>query len=411
MTGLRQYWWCLIVPVVLVGGAVSVLSPAGTPKAVARAHDASQGGLNLQPVQVEAAGGGHAAASAQAQEAPHSPAVGSHTGRQAPKAAQLVRTTVGQGVSALPAGQHLQAVAVTPVTYAVALSQDAVLPGPAYTVRGFSYTSPGAKEVVLLLHGFSFGYREWDFPAVSPDPQNPYTYSTARYLAAHGTDAIAIDQLGVGSSDRPDFVDALQLTIPAYASMTHQIVQSLRAHYTKVVTVGASSGGEIASLEAGRYRDVDGIVDAGFCDLPLFSADLVTKELGPTIDGLTQPYVYFGGTTQGRDGLEYNTGDADPAVIAKDDTFIEPIAASTLHTIELQPAKAFDPLVNVPVLVAFGGQDPVWLPACSAPAQAMLYLSSPSVSTFVLPGAGHNLTHHLNAGAFESELFGWLKDH
>src|SRR4029077_21110885 len=126
-----------------------------------------------------------------------------------------------------PGGPHLAPVAVTPVSYAVALSQDALLAGPAYTVRGFSYTSPGAREVALLLHGFSFGYREWDLPAASPDLQNPYTYSTARYLAAHGIDAVAIDELGIGSSDHPTFLDALQLTVPAYAAMTLQIVQSL----------------------------------------------------------------------------------------------------------------------------------------------------------------------------------------
>ena len=120
--------------------------------------------------------------------------------------------------------------------------------------------------------------------------------------------------------------------------------------------------------------------------------------------------MYFGGTTEGRDGLEYNLGDADAAVIAQDDTMIEPIPSAELRTLQLQPGKVFDPLVNVPVLVAFGQQDAFWLPACQT-AQAMLYLSSPSVSTFVLPGASHNLMQHRNAGAFESELVRWLKDH
>src|SRR5437870_3463367 len=258
MTGLRQCWWYLIVPVLLMAGALSVLSPAGTPNAAATAPGAPHGGLSLHPSQVELAGGTQVAAPVQTQKAALLAAVASPQGRHASEFSRPLRPADRRDVSTLQAGPHLEPVAVTPVSYAVALSQDALLPGSAYTVRGFSYTSPGAREVMLLLHGFSFGYREWDFPAASPDPQNPYTYSTARYLAAHGIDAIAIDQLGVGSSDRPAFLDALQLTIPAYASMTHQIVQSLRSHYAKIVIVGASSGGEIASFEAGRYRDVDG---------------------------------------------------------------------------------------------------------------------------------------------------------
>jgi pimeloyl-ACP methyl ester carboxylesterase len=300
--------------------------------------------------------------------------------------------------------------AVTPVSYAVTLSQDALLPGSTSTMRGFSYNSPGAREVVLFLHGFSFDYREWDFPAPSPDPQNPYTYSTARYLAAHGIDAVAVDLPGVGSSDHPSGLDALQLTVPAYASMAHQIVQSLRSHYEKVVTVGASSGGEIANVEAGRYRDVDGTVDLSFCDLPVFSAQIVVDNLGPTLAGLVQPYVDWEGTTAARDRMVYNFENTDPAVVTQSDALVQPVSSAELHTVEAQPGRALDPLVNVPVLVAFGQQDAAWLPACQT-AQAALYLSSPSVTTFILPGAGHALMLHRNAGAFEAELLGWLKQH
>jgi pimeloyl-ACP methyl ester carboxylesterase len=76
--------------------------------------------------------------------------------------------------------------------------------------------------------------------------------------------------------------------------------------------------------------------------------------------------------------------------------------------VEAQRGRARAPLVNVPVLVAFGQQDAAWLPLCQT-AQAGLYLSSPSVTTFILPGAGHALMLHRNAGAFEAELLGWLK--
>jgi pimeloyl-ACP methyl ester carboxylesterase len=299
---------------------------------------------------------------------------------------------------------------VSPASYTVTLSQDALVPGSQYTVRGFSYTSPGAHEVVLLLHAFSLGYQLWDFPTPSSDPRNSYTYSVARYLAAHGIDAVALDELGVGSSDHPSGLDALQLTTPAEASVTHQIVQSLRSHYQKVVTVGASIGGEVASMEAGRYQDVNAVADVGWCDLPLLSAQLVADNLVPEVVGLLQPYVSFEGTTEARDRMYFNDADTDPAAIAQSDALTQPISSSEQHTATLQLGKAFDPLVNVPVLVAFGQDDAAWLPACQT-AQGALYVSSPSVTSFVLPGAGHALMLERNAGAFESELVSWLQQH
>ena len=158
--------------------------------------------------------------------------------------------------------------------------------------------------------------------------------------------------------------------------MTHQIVQSLRTRYQKVVTAGASSGGEIANVEAARYRDVDGVADLGWSDLPLFSAQLLVDNLGPELIGLVQPYVSLEGSTDARDRIFFNAADADPAVIAESDALVQPIASSELHTATLQAGRALDPLVNAPVLVAFGQQDGAWLPACQN-AQAGLYVSSP----------------------------------
>ena len=402
MTGLRQYLWSLLVVAFLIAGALIALRPAGISGAPAPVPAASAVSASASLASKSAAVSRVADAGLAAPAALPAP--------QAPKLATQTRAAAGPESPTQPTKSSPASVAVTPVNYAVTLSQDALLPGSTYAVRGFSYSSPGAREVALLLHGFSYDYRQWDFPAPSPDSQNPSAYSTARYLASHGIDAVAIDLLGVGSSDHPSGLDALQLTIPAYASMAHQIVQSLRSHYEKVVTVGASAGGEISNVEAGRYRDVDGTADLGFCDLPLLSAQLVVDNLNPTLVGLVQPYVDFEGTTAARDRMFYNLEDADPAVITQSDGLVQPISSAELHTAQAQPGRAFDVLVNVPVLVAFGQQDSAWLPACQT-AQAGLYLSSPSVTTFILPGAGHALMLHRNAGAFEAELLGWLKGH
>jgi pimeloyl-ACP methyl ester carboxylesterase len=293
---------------------------------------------------------------------------------------------------------------VTPVTYRVVLSQDALLPGNTYTVRGFHYgTSTPSSKVVLLLHGLSYGYWAWDFPI--NDAAN--TYSLARYLAVRGYDAVAIDELGYGSSDHPPFPDSRQLTVLAYANMAHQIVSSLHGSYAKVAIAGHSAGGEIANIEAGRYRDVNGLADIDMCDV-LASAEVIT-DIVVTNDilGALKDYSYFGGTVAERTRLMYASGDADPAIIARDNSMAYLTPTSEMQSISPQPGKAFDVLVNAPVLVAFGTNDAIF-PAMCQPFQAPLYLSSPKVTSFKLAGSGHTVMLHSNAAVFEAAFVSWL---
>src|SRR6266852_2458881 len=75
------------------------------------------------------------------------------------------------------------------------------------------------------------------------------------------------------------------------------------------------------------------------------------EEPGPVDLRPVQPYVYFGGTIEGGDRLNFSP-EADPAVVAMDDRFVEQVPSAYAHTLTLQLGKAFVPLVNVPVLVA-----------------------------------------------------------
>ena len=299
------------------------------------------------------------------------------------------------------------AVEVTPVTYKVVLSQDAALPGATYTVRGFHYGSTErSSTVVLLLHGLSYGYWAWDFPTHLSEPGNPYTYQLARYLAVHGYDAVAVDELGYGTSDHPPFPDSRQLTIPAYANMVHQLVAALHVGYPKLVIAGHSAGGEIANFEAGRYRDVEGLVDVDMCDV-LASPEAITDIAINDTVGAVGDYSYFGGAAAERTRLMYNTADAEPTIVSEDNSMAYPTPTSEMQSIAPQPARNVDPLVDAPVLVAFGANDAIFPSTCQ-PFQAPLYLSSPKVTTFTMPSAGHSIMLHKNAGLFEAELVSWL---
>jgi pimeloyl-ACP methyl ester carboxylesterase len=296
---------------------------------------------------------------------------------------------------------------VSPVDLTVSLSADGAASGPLYHVRGASYTGPApSTTAVLLLHGLSYGSWVWDFP-IGGTPADPYRYSTARDLAAHGYDVVAVDELGYGRSDHPTGADARQLTIPAYASMAHQIVQALRATHRRVVIAGHSAGGEIANYEAGRYRDVDGLVDMAMCDAgasPEVIGDIAVNDTA----GAGQDYGYFGGDRAERTRLMYALTDADPAIVERDTTMANLTPTAEMQSISPQPARTLDALVTAPVLVAFGQNDAIFPPPCQQ-LQAPLYRQSPAVTVATLPAAGHSLMLHLDAPVLHEALLAWLR--
>lgn len=319
----------------------------------------------------------------------------------------LLWLAVAAGMALVPAAASAGCtVTATPVSYSIVLAQDANLAGPTYTVKGFRYSAGSSREVVLLLHGLSYGYWGWDFRGPSPDPNNPYQYALARYLAVRGIDTVAIDELGYGSSDHPTQPDSRQLTIPAYANMAHQIIQKLHPSYAKVVIAGHSAGGEISNFEAGRYQDVDALADISFCDAGA-SSEVVLDAIINDAQGLPNDYIYFGSSVDERTNLMYYLADADPKVVAADNAIANLTPAAEMQSISPQPARNLDPQVNVPVWVAFSENDAIF-PASCQQLQPGLYISSPKVTAFTLPLAGHALMTHKNSGPFEAAMAKWL---
>lgn len=309
-------------------------------------------------------------------------------------------------VAARPAAADTASPVVSPVDLTVTLSADGAASGPVYHVRGLRATGPGSSSTaVLLLHGLSYGAWVWDFP-IGGTPADPYRYSIARDLAAHGYDVVAVDELGYGRSDHPAGADARQLTIPAYASMAHQIVQALRATHRRVVIAGHSAGGEIANYEAGRYRDVDGLVDMSMCDAGASGEVIGDIAVNDTAGG-AQDYGYFGGDPAERNRLMYALGDADPAIVARDTAMANLTPTAEMQSISPQPARTLDGLVTAPVLVAFGQNDAIFPPTCQQ-LQPPLYRLSPAVTVATLPAAGHSLMLHLDAPMLHAALLSWL---
>ena len=309
-------------------------------------------------------------------------------------------------VGAAPAVTRAAAPAVSPVDFTVSLDAGGSGSGPHYHVRGFRYAGTALPATaVLLLHGLSYGYWAWDFPIAGP-PGEPFRYSTARDLASHGYDAVAVDELGYGHSDHPSGAAARQLTVQAYASMAHQIVQQLRSTHRRVVIVGHSAGAEISNYEAGRYRDVDGLVDMSMCDAgasPEVFGDIAVNDTA----GAGADYGYFGGDQGERTRLMYAQSAADPAIVTRDNAMANLTPTAEMQSISLQPARTLDAMVTAPVLVAFSENDAIFPPSCQQ-LQPSLYRQSPTVTVFTLAAAGHTMMLHRNAAALEQALVGWL---
>src|SRR6185503_8303572 len=103
-------------------------------------------------------------------------------------------------------------------TLPVKLSQSAA---QTYNVVGWLCAHGGFKDktVQVLVSGFTYDHNYWDFP------YQQYRYSYVQYATAAGYATFNIDRIGVGESSKPP---ADQVTFPAEAYATRQIVQALR---------------------------------------------------------------------------------------------------------------------------------------------------------------------------------------
>ncbi|MGB7798129.1 MAG: alpha/beta hydrolase [Pseudonocardiaceae bacterium] len=299
------------------------------------------------------------------------------------------------------------------------------VPTPHETVHGQLCLPAGStpRTVQLLVHGGPYNRLYWDFP------YQPEHYSYQRDMASHGYATFAIDRLGAGQSTKP-----LSVTLPdnVEAASIHQVIGHLRAgrvcgvHFDRVILVGHSLGSGVVVREAATYHDVDGVILSGMTHL--VSAVTVAKIFTMSVYPVTlDPQLHKNGgdpgyitTIPGRRGpLFYSAGDADPQVIATDEATKDQVSALGVGTIIL-----FDFLgptsrgINVPVLLAVGEKDVIFCgfvarDCSSAEAlrkgEAPYFSPAAELSTYVLPGSGHSIALHKNAGEYREATRAWLR--
>ncbi|MFC7616097.1 alpha/beta hydrolase [Actinokineospora soli] len=168
-------------------------------------------------------------------------------------------------------------------------------PAPARDARGHAADDArqalrpaGADTVLVLVPGGTYNSTYWD----SPFDGGSRSFSKAANRAGYAT--LTVDRLGTGASSKPP---SLLVTATGQAHAVHEVVQAMRAGthgpaFPKVVVGGHSLGAAIAILEAGTYRDVDGLLVTAMAHrlntlgaLPVFTS-LVPAVLDPKFGGL-----------------------------------------------------------------------------------------------------------------------------
>jgi pimeloyl-ACP methyl ester carboxylesterase len=273
------------------------------------------------------------------------------------------------------------------------------------------------------VHGGTYNRAYWDLPGV------PESYSYQRDMARAGRATFAVDRLGTGSSTRPP---SLPLLISLEAQNLHEVVQHLRAgrvggtSYEKVVIVGHSVGSGIVAMEAATYHDVDGVVLSGMTHMPNVPALTLGAALGlqpvfldSILSTLGSDPLYFTTRQGARAGLFYAMNDAEQLVVNADEATKDQVSVPGMGTVAVfgivLPATRG---IDVPVFQAVGTDDVLFcgllaLRDCSNAGalraqEASYYRPEAQLETYVLPGAGHSLALHRNAGAYRDATRAWL---
>ncbi len=274
------------------------------------------------------------------------------------------------------------------------------------------------KTVQVLLHGLTYDHLYWDFPYEEPS----YSYLAA--AVASGYAVLNMDRLGAGQSDHPNDTE-VSLTSGAY--VTHQLVDDLRGGvfggtaFSKIILVGHSAGSGIAILEASAHHDVDGLILSGYAHVlnplaaPLLAAGFYPAILDPKFanDGYSAGYIT---TVPGvRAQLFYDTANADPNVIALDESLKQAGTAEELAQLPVALLPTVSLALTVPVFIADGQNDAllcsIVVPCTNSQTllarEAGFFTPQACLEAYVLPHAGHDINLHNNAALWYGAANDW----
>ncbi|MFJ7212214.1 alpha/beta hydrolase [Amycolatopsis sp. NPDC098790] len=281
------------------------------------------------------------------------------------------------------------------------------------TMHGRLCAPPGAKTVVVLVPGGTYNASYWDIA------YTPQTRSFRLAMNNAGIATLALDRLGTGQSSKP--LSTL-LSASVQATAAHQVVQAVRPRFAKVVIGGHSIGSAMAMIEAGRYRDVDGVLVTGMTHrMNLVSvvptlAQMHPAPLDPATPGRDVGYLTTDPGT--RYGAFHTPGPLDAGALAYDESTKDVFAATeavdslTLTTVVIPVSRQ----ITAPVLLVVG-DDPNFCGLlgsdCSSPAALKAseapFFGTSQLQTYILNGYGHAINYAPNAPLYFSVVGNWLR--
>jgi len=284
------------------------------------------------------------------------------------------------------------------------------------TMHGRLCAPTGAKVVHVLIPGGTYNASYWDIG------YTPELRSYRLAMNSAGVATLALDRLGTGLSSKP--LSTL-VTASVEAAAAHQVIQTLRPRFSKVIVGGHSIGSAMAMIEAGTYHDVDGVVVTGMTHkmnyitvLPTL-ANMIPAALDPKFLGTTLDVGYLTTNAGTRYTAFHTPGPYDAGAIAYDESTKDVFSASeSVDTILL--TNVVIPVsrqITVPVLLAMGNDPNFCGPLdtdCTSAAtlyasEVPYFPSSPKLSTFVLNGYGHAINYAPNAPTYFQQVSSWTK--
>ncbi|WP_434450465.1 alpha/beta hydrolase [Lentzea sp. E54] len=279
------------------------------------------------------------------------------------------------------------------------------------TMAGRLCVPDGARTVQVLIPGGTYDRSYWDVGF------EPSTHSFTRAQNNAGFATLALDRLGTGKSSKPLSV---LITASTQASAVHQVITKMKPRFNKVIVAGHSIGSAMAMIEAGTYKDVDGVLVTGFTH----KMNYVT--VVPVLANMIPAGLDLGYLTTMPD-TRYNSfhkpGPLIPGSISFDestkDVFAVTEAVDTilLNTVVIPVSRK----ITVPVLVVVGNDThfcsagvPLMGSDCSSAAalkadEARFFPAVPRLDTYVLDGYGHSINYAPNAPAYHARVASWAK--
>lgn len=274
------------------------------------------------------------------------------------------------------------------------------------------------KTVQLLTHGATLDHTYWD---IAPG----YSYVDAAAAAGYAT--LSYDQLGVGNSDHPDPIQAVQAA--SQVAVAHALAGLLRGgklggfDFGRVVGVGHSAGSTLTQAVTARHpADFDAVILSGTStsaasvalSMAAFNFVNANTEPSPKLRRLPAGYL----TQQSAAGIQfafYRYPNFDEDVFERQVANKQTNTLGVLLTLGgiIAPSAQF----TGPVDVVNGENDLVFCGGnCLYPTdqnKAVLEIFYPSAAagsqTYIAAGAGHSIAAHRSGPDSFKQMIGFLQ--